>query len=250
MKKWQKINLIFFVAAVVSLASLVYILGTMNFTSPFCKPWHLLPSVHEDSLSQKYLKDYEILDKKSLQMQLYDTTRTNVFILVDAWGVPIDEKILEQDFDFFEKVPHIYALHQRLANRTKHAEYVEFRNSVSSNIYLFGGDSLEYNRPNYIAEIGFSRTMFCSKCKDETMISKIDSLLESDSLQLISWTTQSSRSGDRGGLHMSLKLIADLVSRHPDVQFVIQGTHRPVLCNSEVRNSYKSHWVPAVILNK
>ena len=222
----------------------------MLSSSPFGKPWHLSPSVHEDSLSQNYLNDYKILDSKSLLRHVaLDSLRANVFILVDAWGVPIQESVLKEDFAYFENLPHIFALHQRLANRDKHAERVEFRNAHENNIYLFGGDSLEYNRQNYIAEIGFNRTLFCQKCEDGIMIEKIDSLIKIDSLQLIAWTTQSSRSGDRDSLHNSLTLIADFAKKHPDIQIVVQGTHRPVLCNSDVRNAYKSHWVPVAVLN-
>lgn len=250
MKKWQKINLILFAIAIISLASLVYTLGTTNFSSPFNKPWHLLPSVHEDSLSQKYVRDYKILDQKPLLKQLYDSSHTNVFILVDAWGVPIKENFLEQDFEYFMNAPHIFALHKRLANRTKHAERVEFRTDYGNKIYLFGGDSTEYNRTALLKEIGFERTLFCQKCNDNIMIAKIDSLLEIDSLQLIVWTTQSSRSGNRDSLHKSLEQIANLALHHSDVQFVVQGAHRPILCDPETRNAYKSHWVPTVILNK
>lgn len=249
MNKWQKGNLIVFVSLVLVTSSLVYLFGSVNETGPFGKPWHLLPSVHEDSLSQDYVEKYCILNSKSLLLRKYDSTRVNVFVLVDAWGVPIDEEILADDMGYFEGLPHIYALHQRLANRTKHAERVEFRNDVANSIYLFGGDSLEYNRSSYLNELGLKKTLFCQKCGDDVMVAKLDSLLENDSLQMIAWTTQSSRSGDRDSLRNSLKLIADLVARHPNIQFVVQGTHRPVLGTSETRNSYKSHWVPAVILN-
>lgn len=249
MKKWQKINLIFFAMVVLSLTSLVYILGTMNFSSPFGKPWHLLPSVHEDSLSQKYLDNYKILNHRPLLSQLYDSARTNIFVLVDAWGVPIDESLLEKDLASFAKLPHDFALHQRLANRTKHAERVEFRADYGNKIYLFGGDSLEYNRPTLVEELGFEKTLFCQNCRDDVMIAKMDSLLTTDSLQLIAWTTQSSRSGDRDSLRRSLKQIADFAERHPEIQIIVQGTHRPVLCAPDVRNTYKSHWVPVVVLN-
>lgn len=249
MTKWQKMNLIVFAVVIVSLASLVYVLGTDNMSNPFGKPWHLQPSVHEDSLSQKYLNGYQILDHGPLLKHYFDSTRINVFVLVDAWGIPVNESVLESELEPFDQISHKFALHQRLANRTRHAEHVEFRNSVQNNIYLFGGDSSEYNRPDYISEIGFGRTMYCRNCNDEIMVAKIDSLLDADSLQLIAWTTQSSRSGDKDSLYKSLKLIADFALRHPDVQIVVQGTHRPILCNSEVRNAYKSHWVPVVILN-
>ena len=249
MSKWRLINLLCFVVFVLATASLVYILGKMDFTAPYCKPWHLSPSEHEDSLSLEYLKNYLILDRKPLLIHYYDTSRLNVFIMVDAWGVPLQESTIKADFSFFEEIPHTFAMHQRLANRNKHAERVEFRNGPENKIYLFGGDSLEYNRPKLVNKIGFKQTLFCQNCEDSLMLVKIDSLLNENSHQLIAWTTQSSRLGDKVCLHKSLKLIAKFAKRHPNVRFVVQGTHRPVLGTPEVRNSYKSHWVPVAILN-
>ncbi|WP_407457004.1 hypothetical protein [Fibrobacter sp.] len=249
MRKLVKLNLLSFLVFVFVTASLVYVLGKMNFSTPFGKPWHLQSSVHEDSLSQEYLNQFQIRDGRSLIQDLYDSSRANLFIMVDAWGVPIQENVLEKELALFEKVPHWFTLHQRLANRNIHAERVELRNDIYQNIYLFGGDSLEYNRQVYIREIGFKKTLFCQKCNDGVMLGKIDSLLQNDSLQLIAWTTQSSRSGDKDSLFASLKLIVDFAARHSDVHIVVQGTHRPVLCESKIRNQYKSHWVPVVVLN-
>lgn len=251
MNKWQKINISIFAIFVVVLASFDYLPGVNNSLNRFDKPWHLQPSIHEDSLSQRYKDNYIILDKNALYQQWHGPSRKNIFILVDAWGIPINEDNLDADFALFSKVPHIFAIHQRLANRTKHAELVEFRNPSENKIYLFGGDSLEYNRPKYIRNMGFERSVFCQKCTDENMLAIIDSLTETDGgLKDFAWTTQSSRSGNRDSLHKSLGLIADFAKRHPDIQIIVQGTHRPVLCESKVRNSYKSHWVPAVVLNK
>lgn len=250
MSKWQKINLLLFSALVIVTTSLVYILPPMLSSSPFGKPWHLSPSVHEDSLSQNYLNDYKVLNLKSLHRQILDSSRTNVFILIDAWGVPIQESVLKEDFSYFENLPHVFALHQRLANRDKHAERVEFRDAPENKIYLFGGDSLEYHRDQYMRELGYNHFLYCNKCSDSIMLSKIDSLLANDSLKFIAWTTQSSRTGDKDSLRTSLKQIASFVQRHPDVQVVVQGTHRPTLGTSQIRNAHKSHWVPAVILNK
>lgn len=249
MKKWRKVNLIVFAIVVLFFTSLVYVFESTSFSNPFGKPWHLLPSVHEDSLSQIYLNEYRILNDLSLYKQLYDSSRVNVFILVDAWGVPVDESLLKEDFSLFYDIPHIYAIHQRLGNRTKHAERVELRNGVQNAIYLFGGDSLEYNRQAYLKELGFTTNLFCQHCSDSVMLFKIDSLLASDSLKFMAWTTQSSRLGSRDSLHKSLQLIADFAKRHPESQIVVQGTHRPILAGAEIRNRYKSHWVPATILN-
>ena len=249
MRKLIRLNLLSFLVLVFVTASLVYVLGKMDFSAPFGKPWHLQPSVHEDSLSQEYLNQFQIRDGHPLSRNLFDTTRTNLFILVDAWGVPVQEVALQKEFELFENVPHRFALHQRLANRNKHAERVEFRNDISQNIYLFGGDSLEYNRQVYIKEIGFEKILFCQMCNDEMMLDKIDSLLQNDSLRLVAWTTQSSRSGDKDSLYSSLMLIAEFAKKHPEIRIVVQGTHRPILCDSKIRNWYKSHWVPVVVLN-
>lgn len=251
MNKRQKINISVFAVFVLVLASFDYLLGVNDPSNRFDKPWHLQPSFHEDSLSQQYRDNYIILDKNALYQQWYDPSRKNIFILVDAWGVPLNEDWLDADFAHFAHVPHVFAIHQRLANRTKHAELVEFQNIRENKIYLFGGDSLEYNRPKYIRDMGFEKPVFCQKCNDEKMLAIIDSLIKSDdSLKVFVWTTQSTRSGNRDSLHNSLSLIADFAKRHPDIQIVAQGTHRPVLCESKVRNTYKSHWVPAVVLNK
>lgn len=249
MNKWRKINLFLFLLFVSITVSLVYVLGATSFSAPFDKPWHLSPSAHEDSLSQEYLTSYRIFNHKAMLSQVFDSSRANVFVLVDAWGVPVLESKLQEEFTLFENVPHEFALHQRLGNRNKHAERVEFRGGPENKIYLFGGDSLEYNRPKLVNEIGFNQTLFCQKCNDSVMLEKIDSLIESDSLQWIAWTTQSSRSGDVDSLRSSLALIAKFALRHPDVLFVVQGSHRPVLCSSEIRNTYKSHWVPVAIIN-
>ena len=178
-----------------------------------------------------------------------DTTRVQFYILVDAWGVPVDEALLAEDFSAFADLPHVFALHQRLANRTKHAERTEFRNSIPENIYLFGGDSLEYGRTEYIPQAGFSKCVFCQHCSDSLMLIKVDSLLQADSLKFIAWTTQSSRIGDRDSLHLALRRIADFAKIHPEILFIVQGTHRPTLGTPEARKSCKAHWVPVAILN-
>ena len=126
---------------------------------------------------------------------------------------------------------------------------MEFRNASSGNVYLFGGDSTEYDRLAYIKEIGFNKMVFCQNCNDSVMISKLDSALASDTLKLVAWTSQSSRLGDRDSLRGALQRITDFAKRHPELRVIVQGTHRPVLGTSETRNAYKSHWVPVVILN-
>ena len=249
MKKWQIINLVAFVAMIFITVSLIYVLGKMDFSAPLGKPWHLSPSVHEDSLSAIYKNNYQIMGKTPLRLSLYDSSRTNVFILVDAWGVPTKENILAEDFKAFENIPHKYALHRRLANYTIHAERVEFRNDLSS-LFLFGGDSIQFNRTEYISRIGFQQAIYCPDCPNNKIIGKIDSILtEPERPQFVAWTALASVVGNHIEIRQILGQITDLAKKHPDVRFVVQGTHRPVLCGPEIRNSYKAHWVPVAVLN-
>lgn len=250
MSKWQRINLVVFLVLIFVTVSLIYVLGKTSFSAPFGKPWHLLPAVHEDSLSATYKGSYQIMGKTPLRATLLDTTKTNVFILIDAWGVPVDENILALDLKEFETLPRKFALHRRLANYTSHAEHAEFRNNFASNIFLFGGDSLQFNRREYIPALGFQNSIFCNNCGNNVIISKIDSvLLEPEHPQFVAWTALASTIGEHNKIRQTLSQIADLAKRHPEVRFVVQGTHRPVLCGPETRNSYKAHWVPVAILN-
>lgn len=250
MSKWQRINLVAFLVLIFVTVSLIYVLGKMDFSALFGKPWHLQPAVHEDSLSTIYKNSYQIMDKTPLRATLLDSARTNVFILVDAWGVPVDEDVLALDLKEFETQSHKFALHRRLANYTSHAEHAEFRNNFASSIYLFGGDSLQFNRTEYIPEIGFQQALYCPSCPNNTIIDRIDSILtEPEHPQFIAWTALASTAGDHNEIRQVLGQIADLAKRYPEVRFVVQGTHRPVLCVPEIRNSYKAHWVSVAILN-
>lgn len=251
MSKWQRINIAAFIILIFVTVSLIYVLGKMNFSTPFGKPWHLLPTINEDSLSTTYKDSYQIMGKTPLRAVLLDTIKTNVFIIVDAWGVPIDESTLANDFKAFENVPHKYALHRRLANYTRHAELAEFRNKSANSVYLFGGDSLQYDRFEYIPSLGFTKSFFCAICGNEDIISKVETLLnENEPPQFIAWTALASSIGEHDKIRLTLRQIAALAKKHPDARFVVQGSHRPMLCGSEVKNSYKSHWVPVAILNE
>lgn len=251
MKKWQIANLVAFLVMIMFAGSLIYALGTMNLTSPYSKPWHLLPMVHEDSLSATYKANYDIIGASPLRLTLYDSSRTNIFILVDAWGVPVQESDLEEDMKVFEQIPHRFALHRRLANYTRHAEHAELRNNSSNSFYLFGGDSLQFNRYEYVPTLGFQQVFYCGECDNNYLVEKIDSLLNNvePKPDFIAWTVLASSIGNKKDIRQVLQKISTLASKHANVRFVVQGTHRPMLCGSETKKMYKSHWVPTVILN-
>ena len=218
MKKLQKINLAIFLALIALVIPLSYVLGS-DFMGKQEKPWHMQGAVHEDSLSQEYFHKYKILDKVPVALQIERQKEKRILILIDAWGVPFDEKKLAKEFAVFKDVPHEYAIHKRLKNVTKHAEKVEFRaDSLDSLVVV---DRLD----------------------------GIDSLLVNSNDKTIALTMLVSKDGSEEKLRNVLNEIAGLIKNFPDVQFIVQGAHRPILGTPETRREYYAHWVPVVILN-
>ena len=185
-------------------------------------PWHLLP-FGADSLSQHYKDCYQVLDEKPLASLLQDSTKPLVLILVDGWGVPYDESLLEADFQVIGGKHVSYAVHKRPFQTTSFAESIEYDSSFKDGMILDGEDS--------------------------TGCAKIDSLILGGSGSRIAWTARGPREGDRDKLHNLLRDISALAAKHPDVQFVVQGTHRPILGSPETRRKYLAPWVPAVFIN-
>ncbi|SIO46787.1 hypothetical protein SAMN05720758_3111 [Fibrobacter sp. UWB11] len=218
MEKSQKINLAIFLAFIAVTVLLSYVLGT-DFMGKQEKPWHMQGAVHEDSLSQEYLSKYKILDKVPVTLQIENSKEKRVLILIDAWGVPFDEQKLAKEFAIFKDVPHKFAFHKRLKNVTKHAELVEFRTDSLDSIFVID------------------------------KLSSLDSLLRNSGYKTIALTINDSKEGSEESLHKVLNEIAGLIENFPDVQFIVQGAHRPILGTPETRRQYYAHWVPVVILN-
>lgn len=185
-------------------------------------PWHLLP-FGADSLSQHYKDRYQVLDEKPLASLLQDSSRPLVMILVDGWGVPYDESLLEADFLLIGGKGVSHAVHKRAFQTTSHAESVEYGIDFKDGAVIDDDDSVG-----------------CAK---------IDSLISESSSSRIAWTAHSTREGDRDKLHNLLKEISAMAAKHPDVQFIVQGTHRPILGTPETRRKYLAPWVPAVFVN-
>lgn len=185
-------------------------------------PWHLLP-FGADSLSQHYRDNYRVLDEKSLETLLPDSTKPLVMILVDGWGVPYDESLLDADFRMLKGKNIFRAVHKRKVQYTSFAEAAEYGKAFNDGIILDSDDSVG-----------------CAK---------IDSLISEGSWMRIAWTARGPREGDRNKLHKLLKELSKLAGSHPDVQFIIQGTHRPILGTPEARRMYLAPWVPAVFIN-
>lgn len=246
MKK-RNINLIIFSLFLASLISLP-ILCMNKYLSHPDYPWQLVP-FGADSLSKHYKDNYPTLDAKALIPRLGDSTKSVVEVLVDGWGVPYDEIILAHDFAIFKQNKVSFAMHKRLLGYTSHVENVEYRTGFAGGIFLLQGDSLACSQRVDSTYWDFERSLCCVDCSDVKMIATVDSLL-SDSVHVkLGWTVRSTREGDRETLHSLLRGLSDMASRHPDVPFIIQGTHRPILGTPETRRKYLAPWVPAVFIN-
>ena len=207
------------------------------------RPWHLQPWGYENELPQSYGR-YPV-DKDSCPQKMGG--RGTVIILVDAWGLPLDTSELNKDLAALGNGIKKVAIAGRKRNYTKEVERAVLKNCSTGGMFLFGGDSLEYDRKSYIPELGFRQSIFCGNCSDQVMALKLDSLLSAvQHRAFFAWTTRSSREGNREELRKSLSLIGNLAGRHPDFRFVIQGTHRPILGLPETRDAYYARWVPVV----
>lgn len=247
------LNLILFSCLLLSLLVVSYFADSAFFRSEPGKPWQLQPFVHEDSLCQQYKDLYRLTGTEPMVPDEADSSKPLVIILVDAWGVPLDDSLLKEDFSIFESINPQFILHQRNFNYNTHAELTELTLVPQKNTFFFGGDSLEYGGREYIDNMGFEKKVFCNKCGDSTILKLLDSAMSvRDSLPVygtFAWTTQTSREGSHEKLHKTLRDIAAIASRHTDVRFIVQGTHRPILGSPETRRKYHAHWVPVVILN-
>ena len=221
MKTPQKITIALVSCFMIAAVSGAFIWGS-DFLSNQKVPWHMQSGIDEDSLSTYGVNGYRLLDRRPVIAQINKSQKKQILILVDSWGVPHDKSVLEKEFSLFNDMSHEFAIHHRMANRTKHAERVEYRKDSSDALFLFGGDSLEFDRLEYMQEIGYSRRLFCQKCSDSLMLAKLDSVMNEGSFYTIAWTTQDSRFGSEDSLMTTLKGIRGLAKEHPDVRFVVQ----------------------------
>ena len=246
----MKLNFICFLCLIIGLVVIMFCCDNREIeTQIVMKPWHMQRTEQTDLLSDFYQSHYERNDRSRLTDLLQNNGQRTVLILVDAWGVPYEHGELEEEFALFDGLPVKKIIQRRHNNTTLHAEKTEFRKKDSVGTFLLGGDSLEYNRKEYIPLLGYDKLIFCQSCPDEIMFAKLDSILNLDSMtQTLALTTQSSRNGDRANLLKSLKQIRELMQKHPEAVFIVQGTHRPVLVPGKIRDRYYENWVPALIV--
>lgn len=172
------------------------------------------------NISKEFLNKFIVTDSVTITRDFVDTSRSNVIILIESWGIPLDIKLFESQINVFDGVVKAVGIHNRMYSRTRTAEREDliykihrdstgrdtiflpkiFSNHGYKTTFLFGGDSLEHNRYKYIANIGFNNAIYGTSLEnnktqnDSQMISKIDSIL-SDTTQkhFIAWTTSDTK---------------------------------------------------------
>lgn len=237
-----------------------------------------------NNLSDDFRIRYNATDSVLITRYYVDSTRSNVIVLVESWGIPMDSTMFSEQLGVFEGVLKYQGVHFRWYSRTRTAEREDLLDSAwcdstrrrdslflprrfaelgYTTTFLFGGDSSIQWRYKYIRNIGFKNAIWTdSAMADAAMAVKIDSLLsQSDSVkQFIAWTTRDTRFPISDNpieteklyyerLFGTLKLVADLAKKHPEVRFVVQGDHEPILSPLEFQAKFYRRWVPYVILN-
>ena len=245
--------------------------------------------VERTNIAEEYKSKYIVTDSVTITNNYVDSTRNNVIILVESWGVPLDINRFEKQLKAFDGTKKITGIHNRMYSRTRTAEREDLikilsRDSTShrdttflpktfatngyNTTFLFGGDSLEQFRYKYIHNIGFEHGIYGNGLDDTAMISKIKRILtDSTQKHFIAWTTRDTRfpmqefpniynsdadaidSAYSHHLGKTLSLIANLARQHPETRFIVQGDHNPILSPIKFQERFYKRWVPFIILN-
>lgn len=175
-------------------------------------------------LAPKCKTSFSITDSVTITRRFLDSTRTNVIILVESWGVPLNSNAFARELLVFDCAMQQAGVHSRVLSRTRTAEREDllFRFSRDSlgrrdsvfwpsvyatmgyrTTFLYGGDSAEERRYKYIENIGFAKSIWGTseyRLPDFQMIGKIDSVLASaekaetlNQKQFIAFTTRDTK---------------------------------------------------------
>lgn len=245
--------------------------------------------VARDSLPESFKVKYFTTDSATITRGFTDSTRTNVLVLVESWGVPLDMNRFAKQLQVFDGISNQVGAHHRMYSRTRTAEredliYRATRDSLGrrdtvflpqmlraqgvKTQFIYGGDSLVQMRNKYIRNVGFDEAFYGARA-DRESAALLDSLLnvQDSALRFIAWTTLDTKFPLQGfndpyeievsavdsayteRLAGALQLIANLAKKHPDVRFIVQGDHNPILSPLKFQEKFYKRWVPFVVLN-
>lgn len=210
-------------------------------------------------------------------------------VLVESWGIPLDINRFDGQLKVFDGVMTVSGIHNRMYSRTRTAEREDLMLNITIDslrhrdtvflpkvfadvgyrtTFLFGGDSLEQGRYKYIRDKGFEQVVYGNGLQDEIMALKMDSILaDSVKKHFIAWTTTSTKfplssfldiyHSDTDAVDSSYTLllmrtlahVANLAHKYPNVRFIVQGDHNPILSPIQFQERFYKRWVPFVVLN-
>lgn len=254
--------------------------------------------VARDSLPESFKAKYFTTDSATITRGFIDSAKTNVLVLVESWGIPLDTNRFAKQLQIFDGIPMpAHGAHHRMYSRTRTAEREDLIYSVKRDsaghrdtvflpqvlraqgvktLFVYGGDSLVQMRNKYIRNVGFEETFFGISANsgveprtDRESAALLDSLLsvQDSAVRFIAWTTLDTKFPLPGikdpyridvaavdsvyteRLAGTLQLVADLAKRHPDVRFIVQGDHNPILSPLKFQEKFYKRWVPFVVLN-
>ena len=176
--------------------------------------------IARDSLSESFKAKYFTTDSATITRGFVDSTRTNVLVLVESWGISLDSNRFAEQLRFFDGIPMpAHGAHHRMYSRTRTAEREDLicqvvRDSTGrrdtiflpqvlraqgvKTQFIYGGDSLMQMRNKYIRNVGFEERLFGISANsgvkprtDRESAALLDSLLstQDSASRFIAWTT-------------------------------------------------------------
>lgn len=178
-----------------------------------------------NDLPESFKAKYFTTDSATITRGFIDSTRTNVLVLVESWGIPLDSNRFAEQLRIFDGIPKQTGAHHRMYSRTRTAEredliYLAIRDSNGhrdtvflpqvlhaqgiKTAFIYGGDSLEHMRNKYIRNAGFEETFFGTSANsgveprtDRESAALLDSLLSDtgsisagdSAVRFVAWTT-------------------------------------------------------------
>ena len=179
--------------------------------------------VARKELSKSFKTKYFTTDSATITRGFVDSVRTNVIVLVESWGIPLDSNRFAEQLQTFEGIPMQVGAHHRMYSRTRTAEREDLIYQVTRDsnghrdtvflpqvlrlqgfktAFIYGGDSLEHMRNKYIRNVGFEEAFFGISANsgvethaDHESVALLDSLLsvQDSALRFIAWTTRDTK---------------------------------------------------------
>lgn len=180
--------------------------------------------VEQKVLPESFKAKFSVEDSAFVARRYVDSTRSNVFVLVESWGIPMDNERFEAELSVFRDadIPVQVGVHSRMYSRTRTAErenliYELKRDSATrrrdtlfipaqlaaagfDTRFFVASDSAEQWRFKYVRNVGFDHVVWDKTLKDGDIVKMLDSVLTVPSDSSVTaprvfaaWTTTSTK---------------------------------------------------------